>query len=391
MLATCDPALARLGEVCERLEFVERGVETYEGFDEMITSHSGHFDLGVIASPIQFHASMHAAIVQGGAACYLEKPPTLSPLELNSMLSVEASASVPTNVGFSFVHLEDRIQLKRRMMSGEFGRLQRLGFLGLAPRPPAYFQRNNWAGRLELGGQLVLDSCLGNAMAHFVNNMLFFGNLDDVTGWARPQEMECELYRANPIEGTDTIFALCRLTNGVELRLAASHACMPPDQIFEETLVFEEATITIRSAVDVTIERDGRSDETFSMPGASLTGAVQYYLDFLSGVHKRPAQTLRDCQGFVETNALFYLAAKQIHQLPRENLSQVDPESTIVLPDVEASARKLVCEALMPSRAGYPWAKIGGHSTIHDMPLVTEVVKRFRCSGEQLGHIIRLR
>jgi hypothetical protein len=87
------------------------------------------------------------------------------------MLESERSARTPTHVGFLFVELSDRLALKARMVAGEFGKPLEFSFLGLTARNPAYFQRSNWAGRLRLGDGLVLDSCLGNAMAHYLNNM----------------------------------------------------------------------------------------------------------------------------------------------------------------------------------------------------------------------------
>ena len=376
--AACDPGLERLDQICDTHCFVQRGVATYKDFDEMIKAHCAQMDLGVIAAPIQFHAPMHEVFVRNRAACFLEKPPTLDPEEFQRMLVVEEQAVVPTNVGFGYIHIQERLALKRRMLSGEFGALKRMSFLGLVQRAPSYYQRNNWAGKLMLGGNLLLDSCLGNAMAHFVNSMLFYGNQSQLQEWARPVEMACEMYRANPIEGTDTIFAIGHLDNGVELRMAASHACPNGKQITEERMEFEHATITILSSDTVIIEGPGMRVETFSIPGASLAGCVEHYIEFLRGNSAVPAQTLRDCLGFVETNALFYLAGGQIHDLPPEALSHAQPESAIVLPDMENAGRRLIAEALLPSQAGFSWAKPGGKCTIQDLPKLSAVVLGMR-------------
>ncbi|MEI6339477.1 MAG: Gfo/Idh/MocA family oxidoreductase [Verrucomicrobiota bacterium] len=375
VIATCDPALDRLGDICQTHRFDERGVETFKVFEDMLDAHPASLDLGVIAAPIPLHAPMHEAFVEKGIACYLEKPPTLDPREFQRMLAVEKRAHLPTNVGFAYVHLQDRLDLKRRMMTGEFGALKRLSFLGLARRGPAYFQRSGWAGRLMLGDSLVLDSCLGNAMAHFLNNLLFFADQTTLQGWARPSEMACELYRANPIEGTDTIFALARLENGIELRIAASHACPNESELFEETLEFEDATITICSSTKVAIQRPGAPVETFSIAGASLGRCVENYCGFLTGDGSRPAQTLQDCLGFVETNALLYLAGKQIHDIPARILKNSGTESIISLPDVEIAARRLISEATLPSEAGFRWAAPGGECGVEAIPNLHESIR----------------
>ena len=382
VVATCDPALDRLGEICKSHRFAERGVRVCRDFEEMLSTHPGQFDLGVVAAPIPLHARMHAAFLRSGAACYLEKPPTLDPQEFAQMLLVEESAPFPTNVGFAYVHLKDRLDLKRRMMTGEFGNLKRLSFLGLVQRSPSYFLRNNWAGKLLRGENLVLDSCLGNAMAHFLNNLLFFGNQKLLQGWARPTNMACELYRANSIEGTDTIFALARLDSGVELRIAATHACPNDEDILEETLEFEHATVTIRSANTVTIQRPGITHENFLISETSLASSLEHYCEFLTSNQARPAQTLRDCLGFVETNALFYLAGRNIHDLSHYTQRDAGTESVVSLPNVETAARRLIADALLPSEADFAWAKPGGRCDTGTLPELLRVVQTIRDSPE---------
>jgi acetyl esterase/lipase/predicted dehydrogenase len=375
VVATCDPALDNLGGICETRHFASRGVSTYTDFDAMIRKHEGSIDLGVVATPIHLHGAMHEAFVRCGAACYLEKPPTLDPVELQRMLEVEEGAVLPTNVGFSFVHLADRLKLKSRMVDGEFGALKRMSFLGLAQRLPSYFSRNTWAGKLLVGKNLLLDSCLGNALAHFLNNMLFFGNQSGVQAWARPESMECELYRANPIEGTDTIFAICTLDNEVELRLAASHACSNPSQITEERMEFEKAIVTIRATNQVTIERPGSATESFDIADGTLAGSLDDYFAHLKNASARPAQTLRDCVGFVEANALFYLAAGRIHTIAASALHQDTADSAICLCDVAEAANRLIREGTLPSKAGFQWAAPGGHATIRALPRLRETIQ----------------
>jgi len=375
VVATCDPMLEHLGEVCIAHGFDVRGVSTYKTFEEMCEAKRGGIELGVVATPIQCHAPMHQAFVHNRIACYLEKPPTLDPLELQRMIEVDERASIPTNVGFCFIHLSERLDLKRRMLDGEFGALKQMSFLGLAAREPSYFQRNKWAGRLTLDGNLLLDSCLGNAMSHFVNSMLFFANQNGLQAWARPLEMDCELYRANAIEGTDTIFADCRLDSGVGLRMAATHACDNKEQVVEERLEFERATITIKSVNIITIERPGRADEVIQTVEASLPLSVGDYFKFLKGDTHRPAQTLPDCVGFVETNALFYLAGKKIHTVPLKSLRQANRKSVVAIPDIEQAGRRFLADGVLPSEAGYPWARPGGRSSVKDLPNLARAVE----------------
>ena len=375
VVATCDPALDRLGELCLRHGFAQRGVATHSSFEEMLEAHKGEIDFGVVATPIPCHAPMHRSLLEKGIACYLEKPPTLDPAEFSEMLESERSARTPTHVGFLFVELSDRLALKARMVAGEFGKPLEFSFLGLTARNPAYFQRSNWAGRLRLGDGLVLDSCLGNAMAHYLNNMLFWAASDRVESWARPLDMECELYRANAIEGCDTIFARCGLNNGSTLRLAASHACENAIPITKERMVFENATVVIHGAKSVSIAwRDGR-DEAFEIQTPALKSGLAAYLDFLAGHNKRPPQSLADCRGFVEANALFYVAAEAIHTIAPAHLRQASPDSPMALEDIEPACRAMVDEGKLPSRSNRAWGRQGGNAVSADLPNLRAAVE----------------
>lgn len=381
--ATCDPALDRLKEACERLRFAERKVRTYTSFDDMLAREEGNLDIGVIATPHHFHAEMHEKFIRQKIACYLEKPPTLDPEEFQRMLAVEKQAVRATNVGFRFVHDSSRIALKERILRGEFGALKRVAFLGLSLRTPAYFQRNNWAGRLMIGDRLLLDSCLGNAMSHFINSMLFFAGIAHPRQWARPREMASELYRANQIEGTDTIFASGRLENGVDFQFAATHAVGNAGESIEEIMVFDKAVVTIRNIGDGTIERPGVPPEHFVLHKPSLDDCVGDYLEFFQGRVPHPPQTLADCLGFVETNALFYLAAgDRIHDIP-PSASIRNPETgAITIPDIAAAAREFLTDSVFPSQnKNYSWGKQGGKANADELDNLPQAILKLRDRG----------
>ncbi len=373
VVTTCDPALDRIPETCLAHDFAGRGVATFVSFEEMMDSQGPGVDVGVVATPIHCHASMHEALVRRGIACYLEKPPTLDPSELDCMLQVEKLARTPTHVGFFFIHLADRLALKKRIVAGEFGRPLEFSFVGLVSRTPAYFHRSNWAGRLSLGDSLVLDSCLGNAMAHYLNSMLFWAGSEGISTRARPLEMESELYRANPIEGCDTIFANCRLNNGTTLRLAASHAIDKPERTLER-MVFEHATITIENGTKTTITwRDNRSEE-IQLQFPSLATSLFSYLEFLEGFADHPPQTLEESRGFVEANALFYTAAKAIHTIDEAHIRQESSEAARTIVGIEEACMQMAETGTLPSRSNIGWGRAGGTAALAETAHLRQTV-----------------
>ena len=136
VVATCDPHRTQFQFTTRQREwdFAGRGVHVYSDYITMLDSHATELDFVTIPTPIPLHAPMHRACVERNIPCYLEKPPTLFWAELDSMLEVETSASQSTQVGFNYIIEEPRRELKRRLLDGEFGRLNRAGFVGHWPR-----------------------------------------------------------------------------------------------------------------------------------------------------------------------------------------------------------------------------------------------------------------
>ena len=141
------------------------------------------------------------------------------------MIVSDARARKSSLVGFNFIIEKLRLALKERLLAGEFGAVRGATLSALWPRPASYFSRNNWAGRLLIDDRVVLDSCFGNAMAHFVHNLLFWTGGPELFSWAQIAAVRAELYRAHAIEGADTFFVETDTTAGVTMRFALSHAC----------------------------------------------------------------------------------------------------------------------------------------------------------------------
>jgi predicted dehydrogenase len=330
VVATCDPASESLQEQKQRFGFALRAISVDRDIDTMLAKHRGQIDLLSIVSPIQFHAAHHRACIENDIACYLEKPPTLDPRELERMIALDKQARFATQVGFNHIGQLWRQNLKTRVLAGEFGKLLRVTFSGLWRRSADYYGRNSWAGRLMLGDVLLLDSCCGNAMAHHLHNLLFHAGENQVMSWAEPKSVEAELYRVNNIESTDTVFARGILSNGVEFRITSSHACQDTYRHLE-TLECKNAAIEIPEDGPVRILwADGRK-ESLSQGDCSSGGTVRdnltYYCNYLIGKLARPATRLSDTRAFVHLNAMLYLASGQIQPVGHPHTRMGSPPS----------------------------------------------------------------
>lgn len=347
LLATCDPGIDHLTDLSRELDFVSRGVKLESGFEAMLADFGDKLDAVTLPVPIHLHASMHEACVRRGLACYLEKPPTLDPAELDRMIAVDAAAELPTFVGFHHLANPAMHRLKARIVAGEFGRLREIAFLGLAQRPRSYYARNSWAGRITVKSRILLDSPCGNAMSHHLMNLLYLAGTEHERNIAVPAAVESLLLRANCIEGPDTVFASLKLQNGVTGRLALSHACHNACKQ-REILIFDEATILIDPRRQLSIHpRKGPSQVTpFSIPPMSV--AFNLFINGMVNRQPWPPVRLEDCVSFVELNALLYLAANGIHVIDPSHIESGSGTDAVVIRGIDAAAEDFIATGRWP-------------------------------------------
>ncbi len=381
LLATCEPQPERFALEQERWDFAARGVRVYAAYLDMLDAHQ--LDFVCIPTPIPLHAPMHRACVERKMAVYLEKPPTLNYQELDAMLEVEKRARFATQVGFNFIVEEARQGFKRRLVAGEFGRLRRAVFLGHWPRSAGYFERAPWAGRLVMGDDLVLDSCAGNALAHYVHNLLFWCGSDEILSWGEVGEVEAQLYRAHAIESFDTAFARGKCGD-VEFRLAATHA--GDGAVWQrEWFECDDARVAYASRGGSEIHwHDGRRErgETSNTSTVGfLLQNLRHYAHYLRGERERPLTRLVDSRPFVHLNDLLFIASGEIATIPETHLRRQRTEKgeeSVAIEEIEALMENFGASGLFPHQSGAAWSHTGGRATPADLPQLRSVVLAMR-------------
>lgn len=357
LVCTCDPRAAGFAPQQQQWKFAARGVRVFDDYRAMLDACHRELDLVVIPTPIQLHAEMHAAAAALGLPSYLEKPATLDHAELERMIALDARLPRSSLVGFNFVIEKPRLALKERIMAGEFGAVQGATLTALWPRPTSYFQRNEWAGRLMLGDQTVVDSCLGNALAHFVYNLLFWGGRGSVYRCTELAAVRAELYRAHTIEGADTFFVEADAAAGVTMRFALSHACSGGSS-HAEVVVCERATI--RYVVGQYTEVrwcDGRVERIALEPFDALEQNHLDYYRYLCGETPEPAASLADSRPFVALNDLAYVSSQQIATIPAESIAverdEKEQKDYLHVRDMQAMQENFLLHGTWPGSAGW--------------------------------------
>lgn len=367
LICTCDPNPSAFEVTLqETLKFKERGIQIFTNYLDMLEAYKDQLDVVTIPTPLPLHAQMHKDCVERGLAVYLEKPPSLYYKELEEMIEVEKSAKLKTNVGFNFIIEEHRQSIKKRIIAGEFGKIKRVSFCGMWPRSFNYFVRNNWGGKLKLNGKYVLDYCLGNAMAHYAHNVLFWAGTDELFDWAKIEQVQAEIYRAHDIQSADTVFAKAMTSKGIELDFALTHACAG-EQYQLEKVECENAIIEYNPSTHYKIVcSDGKIEEASLARTSNAGSNIKAYLDYVEGRASRPLTRLEDCRPFTALCDLVYVASGTIHNIPKEVISY-ETEGFLDVKDIRDIAAKFIAEGLFPSQQGVSWSQPFGTAAKEDI------------------------
>ena len=378
LICTCDPAAATFAAQQADRKLNARGVSVFPDYRTMLAACGSQLDLLVVPTPIQLHAEMHRAGVELGLPVYLEKPPTLDYLELEEMIVRDRSARKSSFVGFNFIIEKPRLALKERILAGEFGAVRGATLVALWPRPADYFRRNSWAGRLMMDDRVVLDSCFGNANAHFVHNLLFWAGGPELYSWAQPAAVRAELYRAHAIEGADTFFVEADTTTGVNLRFALSHACTGAST-HAETILCEKATLRYIVGQHTEIKwHDGRTER---ITLSDFDGLAENHLDYyryLRGESARPATLLTDTRPFVALNDLAYVSSGRIASFPPALVTAVrdakEQKDYVDVAGMQAAQENFLVRGTWPGAGGWGRAP-GAVVTVADLPRFRDTVR----------------
>lgn len=341
--------------VCRRL--ARQRVPVFASFDEMMTALAGSIDLLLLPTGIQWHAPMTIAGLRAGAHVLVEKPiaPTLQ--DVDAIVAAREAAQRVVAVGFQDLYVPAAHDIKRRVLAGEIGALQRVVVIGQWPRSSSYYSRNLWAGRLQLDGAWVLDSPVSNAFAHFLMLALFWA-AHTPRGVAEPVELDAELYRAGPIESFDTASLRVLTHEGVEILFYGTHAGRE-EFVPEVKLIGDRGTITWLYERTYTIERPGAAGETLSVPD-QLDTRLQVLDSTLSRIETG--------EGFIVTPEMAREHTRVINALhehfPIHGVAtwHVDAESDAMgtfhqIKNLDTLVAQAAARGVLFSAAGAPWAQ----------------------------------
>lgn len=202
-------------------EFATRNVRIYDSIEALI--EAGGVDYITLPIGIHHHVPLSIQSLEAGFHVVCEKPIAATIQDANRLVDAKNKTGKTVLIGYQSIYAPSTQTIKTRLLEGRLGKLNTIRIKGGWPRGSVYYNRNGWAGRLQLeDGTFVLDSPINNAMAHDVNNAMYLCGTSQHAS-ANPDTVQAELYRARDIQTFDTA-SLRIMANGVEVIIGLSHS-----------------------------------------------------------------------------------------------------------------------------------------------------------------------
>ena len=341
-------------EVSARLR--SEGVRIYPGALEMMEAEK---ELDLVALPVGIgsHCPLTLEALKRRSNVLVEKPAAGSVAEIRQMMAAENGSPGFAAVGFQHLYMDSTMDLKKILLSGKYGAVKKIAVIGIAPRADVYYNRNEWVCRMKgPSGEMICDSPINNAFAHYLNLALFWAGSTPESS-ARIRALNGELYRARrSIETFDSCAVRFYTENDVEILTLFAHTS---DQTVDQTLRLECEKGTVLWNVSgswVIRDPEGNICEESSKPVLTaqqemfrnVLGAVAGEKKFLCSLHNALEHTY--CIEKLHEHFT-------VHCIPDEYISIRESDGLHIVKELAEDFTDAFRKNLLLGENGVPWAQ----------------------------------
>ena len=202
---------------------IARNIPLYSSIEDFFQRGKNSAEVLTVPIGIHQHVPVSLAALKAGLHVYCEKPAAATIQEVDELIAAQKRFGKLVTIGYQYMYSQSIQKLKTRICQGRLGAVKNAALVCAWPRSEAYYARNDWAGRLQKDGHWVLDSPMNNAMAHYLQNLLYLASPTEFES-AVPAAVTAELYRGWQLESCDTALLRIKCDNGSLLHFYATHS-----------------------------------------------------------------------------------------------------------------------------------------------------------------------
>lgn len=364
LAAVSDVQLDRNREKISELQ--RAGVHYYQDYREMLAKEKA-VDVVAIATPIHLHKNMSVEAMEAGFHVLLEKPPASTIQEVDEIISASERTGRLCQVDFLNSSGEAFLEMKRSVEGGLLGEIRTITGVGLWQRLDSYYSRTNWAGRLTLNGNYVLDGTVGNPLSHLLNNMLLLGRAAPNKGSAETASVTAELYHAHDISSEDNSCLRVEMGNGAVLLFYATlcHDGSETPYILAEgtrgTAYWDYAQKLRIETDGSVVERDYSAALEVEGYNSFIANMLRNLWDVASGREGRLYCSAQDTRSFVLALNGAFESSGGTHAIPARFVRRYPEEDSVAthLVGIRETILRAAREKRLFSEMGVEWAVKG--------------------------------
>lgn len=346
-----NPARKSVG----RQACLDKNIPVYDTADELLSKLEGKAEVIFVPTPINTHFSLAKRCLDFGYEVFLEKPPVATIQELDELISYSSTKEKSVAVTFQCIYTSLVREIKKRIVSGDLGKVIRVKGMAGWLRCDNYYSRSNWAGKIKCNGNWVLDGTVNNPLAHMLTNQLYFASMKEGK-LAEPKTIEAELYKAHDIESEDTSSIRIETKDGVEIffnTTLCSKGELQPDTIVEcENAVvryinFDRATI---------IYNDGRTENLTELGDPRVNMLKRLAECYISDT--KYDATLEFCRPFTLCVNGAFDSCGEVNKIDNKYISRIEHSETIktIIEGIDYILEITHANAKLFSDIPTPWA-----------------------------------
>jgi len=199
-----------------------RNIPLYASIEDFFQCGTRTTDVLTVPIGIHQHVPVSTKALAAGLHVYCEKPVAATIQEVDQLIAAQKRFGKLVAIGYQYMYSHSIQQLKARIGDGRLGAVKSAALVCAWPRSDTYYARNDWAGRMKKDGYWVLDSPMNNAMAHYLQNLLYLASVNPDEA-AVPLDVTAELYRSRQLESCDTALLQINCDNGSLLHFYVTH------------------------------------------------------------------------------------------------------------------------------------------------------------------------
>jgi predicted dehydrogenase len=270
------------------------GVSHYGSLEQMLAE--ADIDAVILATPIPLHAQQTIIALDAGKHVYIEKPPCATLGQWEEMRAAQEAAGKRCVVGFQMQSNAGMRFLRKQLAQGAIGTLREVWSAVRWKRTDAYYGRSPWVARWYADGLPSFDGPATNALAHLVQAAAV---LSTPEGEPIIAQVRGRLRRARAVESYDSALLEARAANGVNIRLAVTHATHQHDEVVLHCSG-DKGTASITWHGQVQIQRHGEGPENYHFRFDNTTAVTLDFLRAITDPDYQPATTLQDTLPYLQ-------------------------------------------------------------------------------------------